>query len=229
MMVARWVALFALVLAGVAAFAAGPDKIKVVLLPIQNTSDPKFANVDKQAVRAEAVKVAIARMRKALEAADYEVPSEEDTTAALKKLDLDFSKPKDRGLRAMSKVGAEFGAGFVILAWITDVKQENLSVGSILNNLGGPASSTKTTVRVWLLDVPAGRMDVDGKAFEAEAKGPRLGTTKRDELSGNPQDVAYSIMQENKRRAEWTGRAAFLTLVQALGGKIGIQAEIKGS
>jgi hypothetical protein len=93
----------------------------------------------------------------------------------------------------------------------------------VLSNLSGPASITKAKVKVWLLDVPLGKMVVDGKAFDGESKGPRFGTTKRGELSGNPQDVAAAIMQENKRRAEWMGRAAMAAVDAALGPTLGLK------
>jgi hypothetical protein len=202
----------------------GPqDKVRVVIAAVLNTSDPRFANADKDDVRSLSAKVASERLRKALVDARYDVPDAEETEAAAKRLALDFTKGKDRSKNSLRKLGDEMKAGFVVLAWITDVGQENFEASAVLSNLSGPASLTKAKVKIWLLDVPAGRMTLDGKAFDGEAKGPRFGTTKRGELSGNPQDVAAAIMQENKRRAEWMGRAAMAAVDAAMGSALGLK------
>ncbi|MBI5707455.1 MAG: hypothetical protein HZC36_10765 [Armatimonadetes bacterium] len=216
-------ALLCITLALLPAAKAQDDRIRVAVAGIQSTFEPRFPNADKESVRAEAARVVREKLHQAIREVRYEGFAEDDVRAAIQKLQLDLTKAKDRGQRGLKKLGDELGANFVILATISDASQQNYEASAVLANLSGAASNTKVKVRLWLLDVPGNKLLIDGKVFGGEAKGPRFGTTKREELSGNPADVAASIAQENKRRAEWIGRAAWEAILLALGSVIGIK------
>lgn len=202
---------------------AQDDRIRVAVAGIQSTFEPRFPNADKEGVRAEAARVVREKLHQAIREVRYEGFAEDDVKSAILKLQLDLSKAKDRGQRGLKKLGDELGANFIVLATISDVSQQNYEASAVLANLSGAASNTKVKVRVWVLDVPGNKLLLDGKVLDGVAKGPRFGTTKRDELSGNPADVAANIAHENRRRAEWIGRAAWEAMKPELGSLLGLK------
>lgn len=199
-------------------------KIKVAIAPLYNTSDPRFPNVEKQGVRQATGKRASEWLKSALEEAGYYVVPDSDVEAAVKKLELDFSKDKHRNKESFGKLGTDLGCGFVIFVWITRVHQENVELSAAISNIGKPMSESRTDARIWLWDVTNKKLELDGKGpFQGTAKGPYFGTTKRSEMSGNPKDVSFMILQENKRRAEWMGKAAAVAVHAALGAQLGLK------
>jgi hypothetical protein len=210
---------------GSACAAPSAQKVKVALAPFANSSDIRFPNVHKEAVREVTVRLCREYLERALGDAGYDVADSERTLSASTALKLDFEKDKDRNLASILRLGAEMGAGLVVLVQVISVSQQNSETSAILSNLAGPKSVSKAKVRVWLADVGQKKLLIDGAktTFEGEALGPFFGTTKRSEMSGNPQDVAYMIMEENRRRATMLGRAASEAVYRALSGLLGIK------
>ncbi len=218
-----WIALSGLAAAKVVGAQEPAKKIRVAVVPMLNTSEPRFPNVLRDAVRERTNRIASDWFRAAIVDADYEPAQEAEVTDALSRLELDFSKDRQRSKENLAKLGKELGAAFVVLACVTACEQRNAEGSAILGNLKGPQSRSKAEVRVWLLDAASDRLILDGKAFTAEVGGPFFGTTRRSELSGNPQDVQYMIMHENKRRAEYIGKAAAAALYSGLGAIMGLK------
>jgi hypothetical protein len=202
-----------------------PTRPRVFVAPVVNTCDPRFANAIKDAVREAMSRITGEYTAAALKDAGYEGPSSGDAKKALEKLEIDFSKGGDRNLGKLVSAGAELGCGFAVLVWIHDCSQENAEQEALLSNLGARQSQSKAKVRVWIADVPGKKLILDGSKVSTEglAKGPFFGTTRKGELSGNPQDVEFVIMEENRRRATWLGKAACVAVFEAVGPKLGLK------
>jgi hypothetical protein len=205
----------------------GRVPVKVAVLPILNTCEPRFPNSDKAAVREAMNRLVCEWLAKQLEGAGYSQILSDAAAEAIRAGKVDMAKADRRNAETLHKLGRELGAGLVVFIWIEGSKQENAEIGAILGSAGKAGSESRVTARVWLADVPSSKLVLDGAKLRLEgvSKGPFFGTTRRREMSGNPQDVAYVIMEENRKRAEWLAKAAIEAVRKGLGGVLGFKGD----
>lgn len=137
-----------------------------------------------------------------------------DGATHVKSAGVDLSKSKERTLDAFSKMAASAKTRFVVFIQVVKIGQKNQKEGAILNNLGKPESDTDVEVIAELFDAEQKfllRIPSDG-SLKATFKGPYFGTTKKDEISGDPQTKAIVIRNENRKRMEAVGQAVWLAI-----------------
>ncbi len=198
-------------------------RVRVVVAPVIATFNPRWEYVDEDLVRAKAAETLELYLSAALGDAGYDAPGYDIVRANLKGLSIDFGQSRQRTRANLTALGQRHEAGYVALVVIEGFSQRNASPGTILNDLGKRQSETKSRVKVWLLDASSGKLLLDSKGYEGVAEGPFFGTTKRDELSGQPDAIGKMLEIENKRRALWIGRAACLAVNEAIGKWLGLR------
>ena len=84
----------------------------------------------------------------------------------------------------------------------------------MLANTQGAHSETKTEFRAWLYDAKSRVLAIDGggKAVEGVFGGSRIGTQKRDELSGDPAAIAGAMEAVNRRRGLYIAKAMWTVI-----------------
>ncbi len=114
---------------------------------------------------------------------------------------LSYFKPKERTQAVWEKLGELAGTKHLLFLTLMEVSQKNASSGSILNNLGKPASETKVAFSIEWFDVEQKRATLFS-SLKSSFNGPYFGTTNPDELSGDPSAKAIMIRTENRKKME---------------------------
>lgn len=212
----RLAATFALVLAAPLVFAQG---LKIALLPPVFSKDPpRMAEVEPIWVRAEIGRQLFQALGKSYVGRGHQWASPTAVAQALGALEFDPDKSATRDAAHLLALGRKLNCEVVLLPVIEGVAQKNQGTTAILGGTAKPASETRVKVRLWAADVREGTLRVAGReAIEGIANGPFFGTTRRDEMSGNPADQDVIIRLENRKRAEWIARAAVEAMRKALG------------
>lgn len=202
-------------LACVPAFGQGR---KVLLVPVEIASVPKFTEMQPDDVRKQIYEATWKELGKAYAAKGHVWASPESVSEALTRTHFDASAPKDRELDALLALSHTMGCDAVIVVVVERLEQKNRGTGDILSNAGKPASESKVKVRVWAADAREGTLRAVGKdVLEGTSQGQFIGTTKRDEMSGNPVDKTSFIRLENRKRADGYGRAIADAVKKAIG------------
>ena len=209
--------LVALLLGFVFASAFGQGR-KLLLVPVELNSVPKVAELEPDGVRQQIYEATWKALGQAYAAKGHVWASTESVAKALSKTAFDPGNPKDRELDALLALGGSMGCDGVIVVVVEGFEQKNRGSRDILSNAGKPASETKVKVRVWAADVREGTLRAVGKdVLQGQAQGSFLGTTRRDEMSGNPDDKTLMIRLEGRRRTDAYGRAVADAVKKAVG------------
>lgn len=137
-------------------------------------------------------------------------------------------KPSD-AMDFLASAAAEAGVDYVLVVQIARWQQKDRSVSEVLANPGAPQSETKVEVRCWLYDAKSKVLAIDGggKPKEGVYGGQHIGTQKKDELSGKPEDVIDAMAAVNRRRASYIARAMWSVLKMPLAQATGLILGVK--
>ncbi|MCO5296371.1 MAG: hypothetical protein M9921_05890 [Fimbriimonadaceae bacterium] len=189
---------------------AGAQGLKIALLPPSFATDtPRLAEAEPAWVRAEIGRQLLQVLGKSFAGKGHQWASPNAVAQALEALEFDPDEPRTRDVAHLGALGRKLDCDVVLLPVLESISQKNLGTTAILGSSAKPPSETRVRVRLWAMDLKEGTMRVAGReAVEGVAKGPFFGTTRRDEMSGNPADKDVIIRLENRKRAEWIARAA---------------------
>lgn len=209
--------LFALLLL-LAATLASAQQSKVLLVPFEIQSVPKYTEATAEEAREQVYEAAWKVLGEAYASKGHVWASPKSVAQAMQRLPFDAGRSKDRELDSLLALGHTMGCDVVIVVVVEKLEQKNRGTRDILSNAGKPASESKARVRVWAADVREGTLRSVGKdVLEGASTGQFIGTTKRDEMSGNPEDKTVFIRLENRKRSEGYGRAIADAVKKALG------------
>lgn len=189
---------------------AGAQGLKVALLPPSFAVDPpRLAETEPAWVRAEIGRQLLQVLGKSYASKGHQWASPAAIAKAMETLEFDPDAKESRTAGALLALGRSLGCDVVLLPSLESIAQKNLGTTAILGGAAKPPSETRVRLRLWAADVREGTLRIAGRdAVEGVAKGPFFGTTRRDEMSGNPADKDVIIRLENRKRAEWIARAA---------------------
>lgn len=207
-------AFVAILFVGCAAWIAASEITLAAIGVPQSVKYPEWTKEESHGNLAATVsKILVAQIDKADHAA-YGI----ETATWLQGLGIDLSKPNERGKATFERMALEAKTRFVAYFDIRRITQKNRSEGAILSNLGKPQSETKVEVQVYLFDVEQKLLLCLGSnnGLEGVYEGPYFGTTKKDEISGDPQAKAAIIRNENRKRMEAVGHAVWIAVRERL-------------
>lgn len=124
-----------------------------------------------------------------------------------------------------TKIAGSTQASRILYIQVLDFKQKNHEPGATLHKPNSAGSETKVQLNAWIFEKSeqVALTLNPTKRLEGDFPGPIFGTTNKLQLSGNPQDVAFMINQENTKRCRAGGKSVWLALktplLTALAGK----------
>lgn len=199
--------------------------IRVAVAPLVNAAPCKFAGDDRQQTTDIISRISMDWLGKALDATDYINVREGVVLSALEDNKIDFAKPGHRNSEKLQAFGKASEANYALFFLVEWTEQKNPEIRAVASNPISAKSNNKVRVRVWLQNVTDNRLVLDGskRVYEANAKGPYFGTVNPRDLMGDPASKGIVIANENRKRAEWLGRAVVLALKDSVQVQMGLK------
>jgi hypothetical protein len=204
---------------------AGAQPLRIAVAPIVVTDPCKFAGQDKAGTHDIMSTAALEYLDKAMTATDIVYIDPAKVRMAIEDQKLDFAKGGDRKPEKLQAFGKSLDANYVLVIVADWTEQKNPELSAVASNPNRAKSSSKVRIRVWLHNVVDDRLVMDGtkNEFTGEAKGGYFGTTNPRDMSGDPTSKGIVISSENKKRAQYLGRALVEAIKLALKPQLGLK------
>jgi hypothetical protein len=210
--------------------ASAQDALRVLIHPVEVLADIRLAEWSRGLARERlAGQIEIQIAQRLAREGHHPVPVDE-VRRVLPQLQLKLENERERTPAHFERLGGELAADRVIYLQVLKVNQRDKSSSAILAAPARGGSDTEVEVRVWVYDRTSKILSLNGREpMRATLESPVFGTTRRSDMSGNPQDIGLIIDRTNSRRIEWMGRSVLQAVeapFRALFPKVGNAARI---